>query len=60
MTEDVTRVIVRKGDAEWHDGPGWYYWEEDCADEGSCGAFATKGEAVAHFADCGVPFKVVP
>lgn len=31
-----------------HDGPGWYYWSEEYPDEGSCGAFETREEAIAH------------
>lgn len=31
-----------------HSGPGWYYYDDEYPDEGSCGAFATREEAVAH------------
>lgn len=55
----VTRLVVTKGAADWHDGAGWYYWEEDCADEGSVGSFETKEEAVEHFRGAGVEFEVV-
>ena len=42
------RFQVVKGDATWHDGPGWYYVDVEYPDEGSCGAFATKEAAIAH------------
>lgn len=32
----------------WHDGPGWYYWDEEYTDEGVCGAFETLKEAEEH------------
>ena len=44
------RVTFRLGDSTWHDGPGWYYTIDDYPDEGSCGAFATREDAVAHAA----------
>ena len=46
-TEDGLEIEFRKGDANWHDGPGWYFWEAEYPDEGSCGAFATPAEAKA-------------
>ena len=33
---------------EAHDGPGFYYIDDECSDEGSCGAFKTVEEAIAH------------
>lgn len=48
MEETGDTATVRLGDATWHDGPGWYYVIDDRLDEGSCGAFATSGEAIAH------------
>ncbi len=33
---------------EAHDGPGFYYVEDEYPDEGSCGAFATLSEAIEH------------
>jgi hypothetical protein len=34
--------------AEAHDGPGWYYYDDEYRDEGSVGAFATEAEARTH------------
>jgi len=39
-------TIVR-GDETWHNGPGWYIWDQDYPNEGSSGAFAAKEEAIA-------------
>lgn len=33
-----------------HDGPGWYYWDENYPDDGSCGAFESFEEAARHAA----------
>lgn len=41
-------ATLHLGDATWHDGPGWYYTMDDCPDEGSFGAFATREEAIEH------------
>jgi len=46
-------VTLREGDASWHDGAGWYYTIDELPDEGSCGAFPTREQAVAHAVDCG-------
>jgi len=40
-------------DRAWHDGPGWYYTDAEYEDEGCCGAFATKEEAIAHAEEAG-------
>jgi len=40
-----------------HDGPGWYYWDNEYRDEGSVGAFATREEAEAHAKDAGYRFE---
>ena len=48
--EDETEAMV----CYWpdaHDGPGWYYYDAEYPEEGSCGAFATKREAIAHARD---------
>ena len=29
-----------------HDGPGWYYWDDEYPEEGSCGAFDTREAAI--------------
>lgn len=46
-------VSLHLGDEKWHDGPGWYYTLDEYPDEGSCGAFPTKNEAIAHARGCG-------
>lgn len=53
MDEDRTEpwppiARLHVGDDTWHDGPGWYYTDEEYADEGACGRFETKEAAVAH------------
>lgn len=53
-------------EAEWRDDPeaivstgymgdaaAWCYWDAEYPDEGSCGPFATRDEAVAYAADAG-------
>ena len=49
---------VMYGDAAWHDGPGWYYVDDEYHDEGSCGAFATRDKAVEHAKEAG--YRVAP
>ncbi len=46
--EDLPVATVVKGGDDAHGGPGWYYYDEDYQDEGSCGAFGTREEAEAH------------
>ena len=46
--DEPVRIQVKLGDAQWHDGPGWYYWEEEYPDEGSCGSFPSREAAVEH------------
>jgi len=48
MSDEPATVVVKKGDENWHDGPGWYYWEEEYPEEGSCGAFPSRAAAVEH------------
>lgn len=50
---DTSTVTLRLGDQTWHDGPGWYYTVDEYEDEGSCGAFETKQQAVDHAVACG-------
>lgn len=42
---DKPKAVVRYG-ADWHDGPGWYWWSSDLPEEGSNGAFASKEIAI--------------
>ena len=60
MSDEATRVVVREGDDTWHDGPGWYYWEEEYPDEGSCGSFTTRTEAILHAGSATPAMVVVP
>lgn len=46
-------ATVRLGDNSWHEGPGWYYVMDDYPGDGSCGAFATRLDAVKHAEECG-------
>jgi hypothetical protein len=34
-----------------HSGPGWYYYDREYPDEGSCGAFSSRSEAEEHAKD---------
>lgn len=47
-------ATVYLGDAAWHNGPGWYYVIDEYPDEGSCGAFATREEAIEHASSAGL------
>lgn len=40
-----------------HDGPGWYYWDDEYRDEGSVGAFLLREEAEAHARAAGYRFE---
>jgi hypothetical protein len=51
--ENPPTVTLYFGDRTWHDGRGWYYVIDDYPDEGSCGAFARREDAVAHAAAAG-------
>lgn len=46
-------ATIHLGDATWHDGPGWYWTIDDYPDDGSCGAFATRAEAIEHATSAG-------
>jgi hypothetical protein len=63
MTDETTTVVLQQvpqhAGAKWHDGPGWYYWEEEYPEEGSVGAFETRDEAMDHARESGVPTKFV-
>lgn len=52
---EATVVHWEANDAP-HDGPGWYYYDQEYQDEGSVGAFATREEAEAHARDAGYRF----
>ncbi len=47
-TSEPPTATLRLGDGTWHDGPGWYYVDDEYPDEGSCGAFATAEQAADH------------
>lgn len=51
--DDKSTVTLYYGDAEWHDGAGWYYVIDEYPDEGSCGSFTFRQDAVAHAEECG-------
>lgn len=46
-------VIILVGDESFVDGAGWYYYDAEYRDEGVCGAFPTREEAVAHAKEAG-------
>lgn len=46
-------VVILVGDESFVDGPGFYYYDAEYPDEGVCGAFATREEAVAHAEEAG-------
>ncbi len=59
---DFNDVVCRfyQGDITWHDGPGWYYVDDEYPDEGSCGAFSTLDEAIAHAREATYTFGLRP
>lgn len=36
--------VIELGDETWHGGPGWYYYDAEYSDEGSCGPYDTREE----------------
>ena len=50
---DLPRAIVMEGDETWHDGPGWYYVDDEYRDEGCCGAFESYEAAADHAREAG-------
>ena len=56
--DDAPIAVIKQGDDTWHDGAGWYYVDDEYPDEGSCGAFATRDEAVDHARESG--YAVAP
>jgi hypothetical protein len=49
IDRDKPTVTLHYGEGTpWHDGPGWYYVIDEYPDEGSCGAFTFKQDAIAH------------
>jgi hypothetical protein len=51
--ESPPEVVILVGDESFVDGPGYYYYDVEYPDEGVCGAFATREEAVAHAEEAG-------
>lgn len=48
VKQDRATATVRLGDSLWHGGAGWYYVDDEYPEEGSCGPFNTRLEAVEH------------
>lgn len=48
LNELDNMVKYRFEEGDFHDGPGWYYWDNEYRDEGSCGAFRNYREAYDH------------
>ena len=42
---DDNVAIVGLGDDTSHDGKGWYFWDEEYPEAGSCGAYPTREAA---------------
>lgn len=59
MSETVQYVVVDTSLEEALD-PGWYFWEEEYPEEGSCGPYASRGEAIAAIDGFGHAYKVTP
>ena len=55
---DTMRIVLHLGGPDWHDGPGWYYTEDELECEGSVGAFADRAEAIRHAETSGLPVVV--
>ena len=51
LEDDECCCVFAQGDNSSHDGPGWYYWDADYPEDGSCGAFVTLAEAIEHASD---------
>jgi hypothetical protein len=51
LDHDPDEPVAVLNEGSGHDGHGWYYWDEECPGEGSCGAFETLGEALVHASD---------
>jgi len=47
MREDKAIAVLVFYD-EAYDGPGWYYYDQEYPEDGSCGAFSSKEEAISH------------
>lgn len=50
-------AVILVGDESSHSGPGWYYYDAEYPDEGSCGAFETREEAIAHAREAGYAIR---
>jgi hypothetical protein len=47
--DDLPTAALYLGDETWHDGPGWYWVDEEYPEDmGAIGAFATPEEAAKH------------
>jgi hypothetical protein len=51
--DEKPTAMLFLGDASFHDGPGWYYVDDEYRDEGCCGAFTTENEAIDHAEEAG-------
>lgn len=45
---DRPTATLYEGSRAWHDGPGWYYVDDEYPEDGSCGAFTTRAMAIDH------------
>ena len=46
--DELAFVEIEIFDDSSHSGPGWYYWDREYSDEGSCGPFDTREAALEH------------
>lgn len=58
LAVDQPTCTFHLGDAEWHDGPGWYIVDDEYPEDGSAGAFETRADAEKFAAEMG--YYVVP
>lgn len=50
MSDDQCACTIYYWGADAHDGPGFYYVDDEYPDEGSCGAFKRLEDARRHAA----------
>lgn len=51
--EDKPEAVILVGDESFCDGLGWYYYDAEYPEEGVCGSFVTREEAIAHAREAG-------
>lgn len=46
MEQEKDRIDVHESD--WYGGDRWYWWLDEYPEEGSCGPFASRGDAITN------------